>query len=153
MILSEKKEANLLYLLSESISLGILLGWGGSLNSFKLAIIQPLLKGPHLDPTVHINYRPIAKLSFVSKVLENVALSQFTSYLDTFNILDPFQYGSRALHSTESALLKVTNDILLSIDSGSCAILILLDLSATFDTVDQDILLKRLECVVGEFRA
>ncbi len=131
-------------------------GGGGrcqSLNSFKLAIVQPLLKGSHLDPTVHINYRPVSKLSFVSKVLENVALSQFTSYLDTFNILDPFQYGFRALHSTESALLKVTNDILLSIDSGSSAILILLDLSATFDTVDQDILLKRLECVVGEFRA
>ncbi len=118
-------------------------------ESFKHAIVQPLLKGPHLDPTVYNNYRPISKLSFISKVLEKIALSQFTSYLDTFNILDPFQSGFRALHSTESALLKVTNDILLSIDSGSSAILILLDLSAAFDTVDHDILLKRLECVVG----
>ncbi len=118
-------------------------------ESFKHAIVQPLLKGPHLDPTVHNNYRPISKLSFISKVLEKVALSQFTSYLDTFNILDPFQSGFRALHSTESALLKVTNYILLSIDSGSSAILILLDLRAAFDTVDHNILLKRLECVVG----
>ncbi len=58
--------------------------------SFKHANIQPLLKGPHLDPTVHNNYRPISTLSLISKVLEKVALSQFTSYLDTFNILDLF---------------------------------------------------------------
>ncbi len=114
-------------------------------ESFKHAIVQPLLK----DPTVYNNYRPISKLSFISKVLEKIALSQFTSYLDTFNILDPFQSSFRALHSTESALLKVTNYILLSIDSGSSAILILLDISAAFDTVDHDILLKRFECVVG----
>ncbi len=114
-------------------------------ESFKHAIVQPLLK----DPTVYNNYRPISKLSFISKVLEKIALSQLTSYLDTFNILDPFQSSFRALHSTESALLKVTNDILLSIDSGSSAILILLDISAAFDTVDHDILLKRFECVVG----
>lgn len=118
-------------------------------ESFKHAIVQPLLKGSHLDPTVHNNYRPISKLCFISKVLEKVALLQFGSYLDTFNILDPFQSGFRALHSTESALLKVSNDILLSIDSGSSAILILLDLSAAFDTIDHDILLNRLQCVVG----
>ncbi len=76
-------------------------------------------------------------------------LSQFTSYLDAFNILDKFQSGFRAFHSTESALLKVMNDVLLSIDSGSSAILILLDLSAAFDTIDHDILLNRLKCVVG----
>ncbi len=98
---------------------------------------------------MHNNYRPISKLSFISKVLEKVALSQLPSYLDTFNILHPFQSSFRALHSTESALLKVTNVILLSIDSGSSAILILLDLSAAFDMVDHDILLQQLECVVG----
>ncbi len=117
-------------------------------ESFKHAIVQPILKCPHLDPTVYNNYRPISKLSFISKVLEKVALSQFTSYLDTCNILDQFQSCFRALHSTELALLKVTNYILLSIDSGSSGILILLDLSAAFDTVDHDILLKQLECVV-----
>lgn len=69
-------------------------------------------------------------------------LSQFTSYLDVFNILDKFQSGLRALHSTESALFKVMNDHLLSIDSGSSGILILLDLSAVFDNIDHDILLN-----------
>lgn len=51
-----------------------------------------------------------------------------------------FQSGISALHSTESALLKVTDDILLSIDSGSSVILIVLDLSTTFDNIDHIIL-------------
>lgn len=83
-------------------------------SSFKHAIAQPLLKKHHLDQYVLDNYRPISKLSFISKVLE-----------------------------------KVTNDILLSLDSGSCCILIMLDLSAAFDTIDHDILLQRLYQVVS----
>lgn len=86
-------------------------------DSFKHATIQPLLKGPNLDPTVHNTYRPISKLCFISKVLEKVALLQFAQYLDSFNILDPFWSGCRAVHSTESALLKVTNDIFCNPDS------------------------------------
>ncbi len=71
------------------------------------------------------------------------------SYLDAFYIPDMFQSGFRAFHSTESPLLKVRNDLLLSIDSESSAILILLDLSAAFDPIDHDILLNRLKCVLG----
>ena len=69
--------------------------------------------------------------------------------MNNFNLLDKFQSGFRAIHSTESALLKVYNDILLCTDSGSCAILVLLDLSAAFDTIDHDSLLQRLEHRVG----
>jgi len=56
---------------------------------------------------------------------------------------------SLTFHSTESDLLKVTNDILLSLDSGSHVVLVLLDLSAAFDTIDHKILLNCLECWVG----
>lgn len=84
----------------------------------------------------------------MSKILERVVYSQLYSYLNTFNILDAFQSGFKCLHSTESALLNVTNDILLSMDSGSPVVLVL-HLSAAFDTIDHNILLNRLECMVG----
>ena len=57
--------------------------------------------------------------------------------------------GFKPGHSTETALLKVFNDLILTVDSGSPAILVLLDLSAAFDTVDHRILLSRLENQVG----
>ncbi len=63
-------------------------------------------------------------------------------YLTSDNILDPFLSAFKAKHSTVSALVRVTNDILLSVDSGKGAVLILLDLSAAFDTVDHCILIE-----------
>ena len=116
---------------------------------FKHAIVQPIIKKPSLDPTDPANFRPISKLPFISKVLEKVVFSQLQSHLDNNQSLEIFQSGFRALHSTESALLKVTNDLLLSVDSGSSAILVLLDLSAAFDTIVHSILLSRLEHEVG----
>lgn len=62
-------------------------------------------------------------------------------YQYTFNLFDRFQSGFRALYSTESAVLIIYNDIFLSVHSCSCAILVLLSLSAAFDTIDHDILL------------
>ena len=59
--------------------------------------------------------------------------------------MDPFQSAYKKYHSTETALLKVQNDILRDIDKKKVALLLLLDLSAAFDTIDHEILLKRLE--------
>ncbi len=93
---------------------------------FKHAVVQPLLKKPNLDCTVLSNYQPISKLPFLSKILEKVVLSQLASYLDMNAVIDMFQSGFRYLHSTESALLKVFNDIVLAVDSGKVVILIYL---------------------------
>lgn len=85
----------------------------------------------------------------MAKILENAVSVQLQSFLETNNIAEKFQSGFRKKHSTESALLRVLNDILLFVDSGNSAILVILDLSAAFDTVDHEILLTRLEKCVG----
>ena len=126
-----------------------------SLNSgyvpqvFKVAVIKPLLKKPSLDPDILANYRPISNLPFISKILERVVASQLGDHLHRNDLFEVFQSGFRIHHSTETALVRVTNDLLMASDNGLVSILVLLDLSAAFDTVDHSILLHRLEHVIG----
>ena len=81
--------------------------------------------------------------------MEKVVYHQLTAFLLANNTFDIFQSGFRPHHSTETALIKVTNDIRLNTDRGKATVLVLLDLSAAFDTVDHGILLQRLENWVG----
>ena len=85
----------------------------------------------------------------MSKVIEKTVALQVQAYLNDNQLLPSFQSAYRQYHSTETALLKVTNDILMTIDSRRDAILILLDLSAAFDTLDHNILIKRLNSYFG----
>lgn len=118
-------------------------------RSYKSAIIKPLLKKPTSDPLVLANYRPVSTLPFFSKILERIVADQLTAHLSANNLFDNFQSGFRSCHSTETALTRVVNDLLVTADSGSASLLLLLDLSSAFDTVDHSVLLHRLEHCVG----
>jgi len=114
-------------------------------DSFKMAIIIPLLKKETLDPELFKHYRPISNLAFLSKVLERVVAVRLNDHTDSHPNKEIMQSSYKKHHSTETALVKIENDILLAIDQQQCVILLLLDLSAAFDTVDHAILLDRLE--------
>ena len=113
--------------------------------AFKFAHVSPLLKKPSVGKEDLKNYRPGSNLSFISKLIEKVAASQIGSFLESTNKSNNFQSAYKQLHSTETALLKIRNDILTAMDSGKVTALTLLDLSAAFDTMDHSILLQRLE--------
>ena len=91
------------------------------------------------------SYRPISNLSVLSKLLERLVARQLLAHLNSNGLLPRFQSACRAHHSTETAVLKVLSDILLAVDAGDLSALVLLDLSAAFDTVDHGILLRRLD--------
>ena len=116
---------------------------------FKSALITPLLKKPSLDHQELSNYRPISNLTFISKVLERIILSQINAHLDQHELFEPYQSAYRSNHSTETALLRVQNDVLNAIDDGNMVILLMIDLSAAFDLVNHNILLSRLKSRFG----
>ena len=115
----------------------------------KSAYITPILKKADLDSSDPESYRLILNLSVLSKLLEHLASKQLVAYLLENDLLPDLQSAYRSNHSTETAVLKVLSDILLALDSGKLALLSLLDLSASFDSVDHDMLLQRLQMSYG----
>ena len=95
------------------------------------------------------NYRPVSNLSFLSKITEKLVLSQLSDYLHFSNLFPSTQSAYRLGHSTETALVRVMNDLLRAMDGGKLSLLTLLDLSAAFDTIDHKILLDRLQLSFG----
>ena len=91
----------------------------------------------------------MSNLAFISKLVETVVAKQLQHYLNCNNLFLVFQSAYRQKHTTETALLKVMNDILLNINNRFVTLLILLDLSAVFDTVNHDTILRRLEYSFG----
>ena len=85
----------------------------------------------------------------MSKLLEKVVLHKRLSHLQENNLSNPFQTAYRAGHNTETVLLCIVNDILSALDKNNISVLLLLDLSAAFDTIDNQILLSRLNSVFG----
>ena len=107
---------------------------------WKGALVKPLLKKDGLDP-IFKNYRPVSNLAYASKLVETVVAKQLQHYLFSNDLFPVLESAYRPNHSTETALLKVTNDILLNMNDQRVTLLLLLDLSSAFDTVDHDTLL------------
>ena len=118
-------------------------------NDLKHAIVNPLLKKSSLPKDQLSSYRPISNLNFISKLLERVIYSRMCKHLESFPSLSCFQSAYRKFHSTETALLRIHNDLNLAMERSQVSALILLDLSAAFDTVDHTILLSRLSSSFG----
>ena len=109
----------------------------------KEASVKPTLKSGKDQQNVE-SYRPISNLSFLGKTIEAAAKKQLIAHMEILNVLPEGQSAYREFHSTETALCSIVSDLLEYMDNGKCAILILLDLSAAFDTVDHELLIDDL---------
>ena len=111
----------------------------------KHASVRTRTEKTTLDPDDLNSYRPISNLSFLSKTVERVVAARFDEHVETHNLLPSRQSAYRAHHSTETAVIDVHNRIVRNVDRGGhVSVLILLDLSSAFDTVDHAILLEVL---------
>ena len=113
-------------------------------DNLKHACIRPVLKNNKLDKNKLNSYRPVSNLPLLSIVIETAILDQLNSHMTKDNLLDPNQSAYRQGHSTETLLMHVSDIALRNLDNGKCTALLMLDLSAAFDTLDHPILLHTL---------
>ena len=113
-------------------------------KDFKCAVIKPTLKKNDSDKDILKEYRPVSNLSAVSKLLERAALNQMNDYFNDNDLHCPVQSGYRPWHSCETLLIRMFNDINKEVAGDQAVFVVLLDLSAAFDTIDHEILLRRL---------
>ena len=110
---------------------------------WKKAIIKPIPKIP--IPLTPSDFRPISLLCTLSKIIEKVVNIQIIAYITKYQLLDPYQSAYRKNHSTQTALLKLTEDIYEAMDDSDVTLLVLLDFSKAFDTVNHKLLLAKLK--------
>ena len=112
-------------------------------EQLKIAKICPIFKGGERDK--FINYRPISVLPSFSKIFEKVVYNRIIKYIDSKQILTNCQYGFRKKHSTSMAIIDMYDKLSASLDRNEHSVGIFVDLSKAFDTLDRNILLKKLE--------
>ena len=120
-------------------------------KSFKTGIFPEKLKISKIIPihkkkskTIMANYRPISLLSNISKLIEKLMFSRLYKYLEAQNLIYELQFGFRAKHSTNHALIAITQKIKEAINNNETAIGIFVDFEKAFDTVNHEILLSKL---------
>ena len=110
--------------------------------SEKRGIIQPYLRKIGLDVNDLSNYRPVANLTHLSKIIKQALLDHLVPFLEEVGVVPRSQSAYRKLHSTKTALCKIHDDLVSNTCHGKASILVLLDLFAAFDTVDHLLLLS-----------
>ena len=117
-------------------------------DTWKIAVIRPIIKKLGLDLLLS-NYRPVSNLSFWSRLVENAVLQQFNKHCDQNNLIPDYQSVYRVNYSCETALVKIVNNILWSMENKNIVNLMAIDLSAAFDTMDWCNLLDCLQYWFG----
>ena len=98
-----------------SLSTGVMPG------ALKVAISSPMLKKSDADFELFQNFRPISNLKVVSKLVEKAAAIQLTDHVMSHHLDETFQSAYKNFHSTETALVRVQNDILCAVDNNEYA--------------------------------
>ena len=113
-------------------------------RSWKTAKVRLVLKKQEME-SITSNYIPMSNLPYISKLAEKAMLEQFNHHCNIHNLLPDYQSGYRENRSCETVLLKLTIDLLWSMERKNVTVMIVLKLSAAFDTVDHEVLLRNLQ--------
>ena len=118
-------------------------------SGYRIASVTPLLKKDGLVPDNPANFRPISNLNTMSKILERLFLVRLLPHVLASPNYNNFQSAYRRNHSTETALISILDDVYSDIGNHQQTVLVGLDLSAAFDTIDQSTLIRRLDMSFG----